>query len=329
MDYTNLLKRAWHIVWNNKFMFVLGFLAALGSGGGSGGGGNSNFSFPSSGSGNNNIDLPPGFVENIERYWAEFAGVLLALVCFFVILGIVFWLLSLVGQTGLISSAARIDAGEKATLGEAFGEGTSKLGKMVGLNLILYGPFILIGLIAFGGAAVLIGPAMFAEMSGTGGNFDAVAGALGGFFVCFGLLACILVPLGILVNIIYPFAQRGLILQGYGVMDSIRHGWKVVRENVGDVVLLIILFLVIGFVFGIAAAIVLIPLALLIFVPNILSMVNSGTFEVVNILFLIGGGICLGVLGAVINSMMIAYRSTAVTLAYQEFINKSGKLETA
>ncbi len=327
MDYGNLLKRAWHIVWNNKFMFVLGFLAALGSGGSGGGGGRGNFNF--SGSSSNDFNLPPEFAANIERYWAEFAGILVALVCFFIVLGIIFWLVSLVGQTGLISSASRIDSGETVTLGEAFAEGTAKLGKMVGLNLVLYGPFMLFGLIAFGVAAMLIGPAVFAEMSGAGGSFDAVAGALGGFAICFGLLACLLVPLGILVNVIYPFAQRGLILQGHGIMDSIRHGWKVVRENVGDVVLLIILFLVIGFVFGIVAAIVLIPLALLIFVPTVLSMVNGGTLEVANILFLIGGGICLGILGAVINSIMLAYRSTTVTLAYQEFINKSGKLEVA
>jgi len=326
MDYGNLLKRSWHIVWNNKFMFVLGFLAALGSGGGSGGGGgNSNFST----SGSNDFNLPPEFAANIERYWAEFAGVVIALVCFFFILGIIFWLVSLVGQTGLISSAARIDAGEDVTLGEAFAEGTAKLGKMIGLNLVLYGPFMLFGLIALGVIAALIGPAVFAEMAGTGGNMDSVAGALGGFFVCFGLLGCLFVPLGILVNIIYPFAQRGLILQEHGVMDSIRHGWKVVRENVGEVALLIILFLVIGIAFGIVAAIVLIPLALLIFLPTILSMVNGGTFEIANILFLIGGGICLGLLGAAINSIMVAFRSTTVTLAYQEFINKPGKLDVA
>ena len=326
MDYGNLLKRSWNIVWNNKFMFVLGFLAALGSGG-SGGGGNSNFNFSNSGS--NDLNLPPEFAANIERYWAQFAGVVVALVCFFIILGIVFWLLSLVGQTGLISAASRIDSGETVTLGEAFGEGTAKLGKMVGLNLVLYGPFLLFGLIVFGVFAALLGPAVAAEFSGTGGNFDAVAGAIGGFTICFGILACLIVPLSILVNIIYPFAQRGLILQDQGIMESIRHGWKVIRENVGDVLLLIILFLVIGVAFGIVAAIVLIPLALLIFLPNILTMVNSGTLEMANIIFLIGGGICLGLLGAAINSIMIAFRSTTVTLAYHEFINKTGKVVVA
>lgn len=328
MDYGDLLKRSWHIVWNNKFMFVLGFLAALGSGGGSGGG-NSGTNFSPSSSGGDEFNLPPEFAANIEQYWAEFAGVLIALVCFFVILGIVFWLVSLVGQTGLISSAARIDAGEEATLGEAFAEGTAKLGKMIGLNLVLYGPFILFGLIAFGVIGALVGPAVFAEMAGTGGNIDSVAGAIGGFTVCFGIIGCLLVPVGILVNIIYPFAQRGLILQEHGVIDSIRHGWKVVREHVGEVVLLIILFLVIGIAFSIVAAIVLIPLALLIFLPTIFTMIDSGTFEVINILFLIGGGICLGLLGAAINSIMVAFRSTTVTLAYQEFINKPGKLDVA
>lgn len=329
MDYGDLLKRAWHIVWNNKFLLVLGFMAALSGGGsGGGGGGSSNFNV-SSDSGPGDFNLPPGFAENIERYWAEFAGIAIGLVCLVIVLGIVFWLVSLVGQGGLISAVVRIDAGEKVTLSEAFAAGTGVLGRLVGLNLVLYGPFLLLGIIVFGIAAGLVGSAVFAQTTGAATEVEAIFGSLGIFGVCFAVFACLLVPLAILVNIIYPFAQRGLILQELSIMDSIRHGWRIIRENVGDVILLIIIFLVIGFGFGIAAALVLLPLAALAFAPSIINFINTGTLEVMNAIWLIGGGVCLGLLGAVINSIMVAYRSTTVTLAYQEFINKSGKLKAA
>lgn len=325
MDYNNILKRSWNIVWNNKFMFVLGFLAALGSGGGSSSSGNSNFDFPSSGSGNGDFNLPPEIGANIEQYWAQFAGLLIVFICAMFILGIVFWIASLIGQTGLISSASRIDAGENVTLREAFSTGVSKLGSMVGLNLLLHGPFIIMGLIMVAIIGATVGTAFLAEVSGAGGNIEGVWGALGGSFVCFGLIGCLLVPLSIVVKIIYPFAQRGLVLYEYGVVDSVKHGWKVVRENIGDVIVLIIMFVIMGFLFGIVAMVVILPIVAIIFLPVILSMINGGSLEIATIIYMIFGGILLGLLGAAVNSIMVAFRSTAVTLAYQEFLNKSGK----
>lgn len=323
MDYGNILRRSWTIVWHNKFMFLLGFLAALGSGGSGGSGGNSNFNVSSSELENNDFNLPPGIVENLERYWQELAGLFVAFLCLLIIIGLIFWLLSLVGQAGLINSASRIDGGEKVTFSQAFTHGVSKLGSMVGLNLILYGPFILIGIATFAVAAALVGPSLIAEFSGNPGSFNDVTGALGGFFLCFAVLACLLVPLGILVNIIYPFAARGLILQGLGAMESVRHGWKVLRQNVGDILILIVIFIVLGIGFGIVAAIILVPLGLLLLGPTIITMISGSSIGVVNILLLIVGGIVLGTVAALINSIMIAYRSTVVTLAYEEFLNKS------
>ena len=42
MDYGQLLSRAWNIIWEHKFLILLGVLVALGSAGG--GGSNANFS---------------------------------------------------------------------------------------------------------------------------------------------------------------------------------------------------------------------------------------------------------------------------------------------
>jgi len=186
----------------------------------------------------------------------------------------------------------------------------------------MYSPFILLGLL-FGG----LGVGFFVNAFRDNGTF---AEASIRFFtilaVCGGLLACVLVPLGLLVLIIYPFAQRGLLLQKLGIIDSIRHGWQVVRSNVGDVILLVIAFVIIGILFGIATVIVTLPFAFLAVGPFLLDLIrgNEINFGATEIVSLAIGAISLILVGAAVNSILTAYRSATVTLAYQQFAQKDG-----
>lgn len=319
MDYGKLLSRSWEIVWNNKFLFVLGFLAALGSGGSSSGGrASSNFR----GSSSTDFNLPPGTAENLQTFWAHFGALIIGLFCFFMLLGIVLWLVRLTGQAGLISAVSRIEAGEKVTFGEAFAAGTAKLGRMAGLNLLLYGPFMLLALLSVGIFVGTAGAAVYEEAV-RGGNAEAIFASLGIFAVCLAGLACLILPLLLVVTIIYPFAQRGAILGDLKVVDSIRHGWQIVRANAGEVFMLVVLFVVIGFVFGIVSIVVIVPGAVLIFIPAIIHIIaGGGSVGILEIGYVVVGSVCLAVLAGAVNSILAAFRSTAVTLAYQEFTNK-------
>ncbi len=318
MDYSNLLKRSWNIVWNNKFLFVLGFLAALGSGryGGSGGN-NSGYNF---GPGND----PSMFLDEFQTFWMRYGALVIGIICAGIFVSLILWLVRLVAQAGMIDAVSRIEAGENVSFGQAFSAGTAKLGRMVGLNVVMYGPFTLLGLLAFGVGMAVFGTAIASELSGAGsGDVEAIFGVLGIFGIIGACLACIFVPLMIVVTAVYPFAQRGAILQDLGVVDSIRHGWQIVKDNISDVILLIILFLVLGFVFGLISLVVLLPFAFVALGPGIFSVIASeGAFGVGQVALLAGGGICIGLVGAAVSSIVTAYRSTAVTLAYQEFISK-------
>lgn len=317
MDYGQLFRRSWEIVWQNKFLFILGFLAALGGSSGSSRG-NFNYSVPSpSGPGG---PFPPDFASEFRTFWGNYGGVILGLLCFFFILGIVFWLIRLAAQGGLIEAVDRIEAGEKMTFGTAFSAGVGRIGGLVGLHLVINSPFILLGIL-FGG----MGISFFANAMRDSGTFAETSVRFLSFFaICGGLLACLLVPLGLLILIIYPFAQRGLILQKLGIIDSIRHGWQVVRDNVGDVILLIVAFVIIGILFGIVTVIVTIPFAFFAIWPFLLDVFrgNEISFGAIEIITLAIGGVCLGLLGAAVNAILTAYRSTTVTLAYQQFVQK-------
>ncbi len=317
MDYGQLFRRSWDIVWQNKYLFILGFLAALGAGGNAGSG--FNYNFPSS-STSSTSPFPPDFVDEVTGFWSQYGGLILGLICFFIILGIVFWLIRLAAQGGLIEAVDRIETGEKMSFGAAFSAGVARIGGLIGLHLLINLPFIIFGLIFS-----VVGGSFFMTALRQGGE---ISEAMGGTFailaVCGGLVGCLLVPVGIIVQIVYPFAQRGLLLQQLGVMDSIRHGWQVVRSNIGDVILLIIAFLVIGFLFGLVTAVFTIPLAFLAVGPFIQDAIqgNEISFGMTEIGTLAFGGICLGLVGAAVNSVLTAYRSATVTLAYQHFLEK-------
>ena len=90
MDYVDTIKRGFAHTWNNKFMWVLGFLAALGSGSAYS---NSNYSFNSGDTAAIEQWMTP------ERVAALSAG-LIAFSCIAVIVGIILWLVSLGARGG-------------------------------------------------------------------------------------------------------------------------------------------------------------------------------------------------------------------------------------
>jgi hypothetical protein len=62
---------------------------------------------------------------------------------------------------------------------------------------------------------------------------------------------------------------------------------------------------------------------LISFIPGILRIVGSpGSIGVIEVLLLGVGGLVVGLLAAVLNSILISFRSTAVTLVYQQFTGK-------
>ena len=313
MDYSDLLTRSWKMVWKNKFLLLLGFFAALGTGGGR--------TTSSWRTDITEINSANGFPEAVERFFTQYGTLLIVLTCIGLFLGLLLWLLRLTAQSGLIHSVARLDAGESMSFTQAFSVGRSKLGRMAGVNLLMYGPFTLLGLTLVGGTMAAVGLAALDEAGrGVSTMSEAFAGSLAILLTCVGCLFCIAMPLIFLVSLIYPFAQRGVVIQDLGVMASIRHGWQILKGNVGDILLLVVLFFVISILFGILSLVLLLPLGFLALGPAVIGLLSGGNLGVSEIALLTGGGICVGLVGTAINSIMISFRSTAITLAYQEFV---------
>src|SRR3990172_1688691 len=143
MDYRNILSRAWKITWNNKILWLFGFLAGMGSGGGGGGGGGEpnggNGGFGGGPGGN----LPP----NLERQLEEpvVIAIIIGAACVLFTLAVALFVLSIIGRGALIGGVRLADDNGKVAFGEAWSIGTRYFWRMLGIGLILVVASMVVG----------------------------------------------------------------------------------------------------------------------------------------------------------------------------------------
>ncbi|MCB8986192.1 MAG: hypothetical protein H6661_00350 [Ardenticatenaceae bacterium] len=316
MDYGQVISDAWRITWNNKYLWVLGFLAALTSVGSNGN------SF--------NYSFNEGDFANPAQA-ARIGGLVLGLVCLFMIIGLVLLLVSVAARGGLIEAVNRLDDGEKLTLGEAFSAGTKSMWRLIGVYLVTFLPLIIIGIVvaiiavaAFGGTVA---------MSSLENPNSLLAGGLGIFGLCMCLLACALIPISIVLTFVAELGARATVINRMRITESISRGWQIFRANMGPVIILAILLFVIGIIVSVVMAMILLPLSLIVFGPALVSIIaNEGTLGSVgplNMAWMIGGGLCLGVIGAALMSVYQTWMSAVWTLAYKALTGKGPEVVPA
>lgn len=312
MDYTALITRSWNIVWKNKVLWVLGFFAGLAAAGSQVG----NSSYNSSNSG----EISPEIL-------AAIGAMAILLSCIAIIMALVVWVLSTAARGGLIGSVSLLDDDETATLtvGEAMQPGLKSFWRMIGINVVLSLPFILL----FGTMMVFVfvmvgGMAAFVSLSE---GADAAFATFGIAMLCFVLFMCLLIPVGMVVQFIQAFAVRGTVLRELTITDSIKHGWDVLRHNVGEIILLSILFWFISLAFGIGIGIITVPIALLTMAPAMGSLFSGDAMSVTSIAWMTCSGIGIGLIVAALTSVLTAWRSATFTLAYKQFTDYEKKPE--
>ena len=234
MEYGKILNRSVNIVWQNKFLIVLGILVSLGSGSFGGGGGG--------GGGNGNGQPFPEFGEEIAALAVVF---IIALACVILFVGIVLWAISTIARGGLIASVDSIESGEKSSFRQAWSAGWHKVWTLLGIGLLPAIPGLilfvigLLALVAYGGILALFGEE-FADPAGTAGLGITIA-----------VFACIVVPVVLVLSILRNFAERACMLEDLGVIDAYRRGSSVLMANLGEAIILILLQIAIFIILGI------------------------------------------------------------------------------
>jgi hypothetical protein len=322
MQYGTLLKRAWNIIWRNKVIWVFGFLAALGSGGG-GGGSNTNyrtdgreFNLPPGGQGGN---LPPELQQLFTRLFSDLTLILtivVALVCLGLLIGLVLALLSALGHGAMVEMAREADDTEKTSFSTGWNAGLRQMVRVFLIRFLLGLPtaiIILLGMIPF-----LLAFIPLIQNNGLRGAEAMFAGGMVLSLACFGTACCIGVLLGLVLQLIETLSIRALVLEGLGILASIGRGWNVLKGNVGEVVILWLIFLVLGIVVGIVIGIPAALLAIAVAVPMGIAAAVSPIMIAPLVMV-----ICLiAIVSAILRSVVEAYMSTTWTLAYRQWIGR-------
>ena len=271
MDYGRVISQSWQLIWQNKILWVLGFFAAL-AGGGTGYGGTSNFNFslptetPAP-----NIDISGSEIaeqlrqlaESIQQgNWGDSANLiatiigvstalLAILIGFVIVLSIGLSLIGFAARAGLIVAVAANNQGEALSLSRLLADGTRHLWKVVGLQLLLFGIPILLFILFF---IFTLGSILF-TLLGSAGEFSSPPPILGLIpLVACGLI-CIGIPVSIALQVTNGYAFRGIVLNNMGVVEGISHGWQIGWRNIGNTIILGLIFVGIGIGLSIALAI--------------------------------------------------------------------------
>ncbi len=305
MDYSGTLRRGWEITWRNKWLWLLTLIPFL--------------------LGVVNFFLTPATSQMMAdptgmtpEQAAAFAGRALLTTCLSLLLVLIVTLLNLVTRAGIITGVARLARGEATGFGRAFNEGLRKALPLLGMTILLYALPVILFVVAF---IVILVPLTIGSLSAGSGQDELMAGmgVVGTVLICCVFVAYLVTLL--LLSLIYPFAYRGIMLRNLGVIESLRHGWRVLRENLGEIILLALPFLLIYLlIFGLFAA-----LYFALVVPGIFEGdMLSGTMPTANWRFVLAF-----LFYGLIASVLAVWQSATFTLGYLQWTGKDVLGDTA
>ena len=231
MDYVKLLSRAWGLIWEHKFLIILGVLVALSSGLGTGTSSGTNFRFEAD-SQDLGFGSPPlaAFSDVAIPLWLA-----LFLVGVGVILALILWVISTLARGGLIAGAAAADSGKSPSLSQAWSVGWRRGWTLLGIGIIPAIPGFV--LLLLGG----LGFWAYVSNAFTGVGVPAVRNVA----LILAMLACLVIPIILVLEILRVFANRACMLEGLGVLDAYRRGIKILFDNLGSALVLFLMQIVV------------------------------------------------------------------------------------
>ncbi|KPK99554.1 MAG: hypothetical protein AMJ91_07335 [candidate division Zixibacteria bacterium SM23_73_3] len=272
MDYGGLVKRALEIMWKFKYLWIFGFFLEFGSGGGGWVG-----NLPEK------IKLPVG-----DFLSGALVGAIILLVLVGLVVFVLFLIMYIISQGGLIHCVWKIQSGENPTLRDGWNAGVKNFWRILGISIMIL-IFILVS------ALFTLAPFILLLIT-----FKALG--IISAIILFPLFLVLFITI-ILINL---YATRTCIIEGKGVFASLAEGWEMLKTNLGPslVVGLIGIGSTMVYIFGFVAV------GLLLALP----FIALGIFNLFLGIFLgvVVGLIYIGVLSAIWGT----YIDSLWTLAY-------------
>ena len=330
MDYMGILKEAWGVTRRNKRLWILGLFA------GGSAGLSSNWNSGSSNSGKSE-GLPPGW-ENIhtptealqrgldeagkqlgvslgtaQQWWVFIAFAVLALV----VICLVLWAIGIAARGGLIAQTREAIAGRPTSAAAGWRTGLHLWGRVFAVGFLLALPLIALGILALitlvgFGLPALIASGGVSALAGGGSITPAATAGLVSMGLVLSLIGLVTFVIAVIVSILEEVALRHAVLDGRGSLDAIKTTWADLKAKRGVASMWLVMILV-NIAAGIAGAILVIPVVIVLGVIVATSVIAGGT----GMLWLIAPALLVLILvGMLFKAVYATFRNTAWTSFY-------------
>lgn len=328
--YGELLGKSWKIVWRKRYLWLLGFLAALGAPGSYGG-------FPSSSSAGNFSDVGSEIgtdeidLSELDAAWSgleslvdvgdvlQMALLIGAMVCLVVlIVRFIFWLIGTNARAAMIVGVTDEHFGRTSSLRQAWRAGRPHVWRLIRFRLILIIPVLIFtfGLLF----SILVGLAQLSSaISPATFTIPPTLLALAPFTF---ILSCLLwIPAALIVPFVDAFGYRGIVLRSQTVGQGLRHGWQLFIENAGDSFIFGVVWQVMAFLYGMVMFfVVLLPLVGVGFATGFYGALFDGRLDsFANFIPIVAVVALIALIAMLMSSILLAWRSALFTLVYHEF----------
>jgi hypothetical protein len=286
MDYMGILKEGWDVTRRNKSLWILGLFA-----GGSAALSSSNWNSSSSSSGSSqglpagweNVHTPTealqrgldaagkqlgGSLGTAQQWWVFIAFAVLALV----VVCLVLWAIGIAARGGLIAQTREAIAGRATSAAAGWRTGLRLWGRVFLVGFLLALPLIGLGILALITLVSFGLPALIAGGTAT----PSVTAGLVGMGLVLSLIGVVALVIGVIVSILEEVALRHAVLDGRGALDSIKATWADLKAKRGVASMWLVMILV-NIAAGIAAAILFIPVVVVVGFVVAASVVAGGT----------------------------------------------------
>jgi hypothetical protein len=303
MQYMDVVWRSFRISWRHKYLWLIALFSGEGGGSfnfGSGGGGGGGGGGGSQSTGN--IDTA-AIQDQITRFLTDYAGLIIALVIAWLVLVVVFFILSAICEGATIRASAEHDAERPWGLGMSWRAGLHTVWAIVRFRLLLVALGLPLVLLVIGLAVGIV----IAILNQNGGA--AVPLILVGI-----LLIVAGIPYAIYLYFLDRLGSRALILEQLGAVASIARGHRLLIKRLGRTLIVWLLSIATSFVLGILTACVLaVVFVPLLIIGGVAAANNSGPTVA---LILIGAALLIP-LSLVVGGFLSAQSATYWTLAFR------------
>jgi hypothetical protein len=300
----NVLSRAFQIVTNNRVFWVLGLLLTLFTG---------TISF--------SVNRNPFTFASNPATLNEAVGSSALFGCLTALLTILFFILRAAVEGGLIAAVDRTERGAPPTFQQAWRDGQAKMWPILGLNLILVALALVVVIIVVIAAFVVLGAAVASIFTTIDSSLQQpgatpqispnIGASMGLFVVCLCGLGLLLIPLAVVLGITVQLGERAIVLDNQSVGQAWGTGWRLMRANLGNVIVLLLAQFGVGILVAIVGAVIAIPVGALLLGMNLSSPGAVAT------LVGIVGGIFLWAVAGLIGALPGAWASSCWTLLYR------------